>query len=185
MHWNLVDVAVLAYMAYGLVMGYVRGMAKEVPWALGWAVSLLTGTGIYRWTTRGMEQLSEATGLTFGIVGLIFVFVGGYFLVRRIRWRIRTYLETRFTDAKIQKTGGMIAGAVRTLLLSSFLIIFVMLLPVGPLRAPLKEGSFFGRVLNRIVLPVVKITQGEEPPRPASAKPAPRSRHEQQGSKNY
>jgi len=189
MRFNLVDIAVLAYMGYAVWMGRRRGMAKEVPWALGWLVALFTGSGIYRWTTRGLEQASQATGITFGIFGFLVILIGGYLMVLKLRARIRTILEKKYPDSNLQKTGGMIAGGLRALWLSSVLILFVMLLPVGFLREPFQKGSLVGRMLNRIVLPVVKLAQDEEPPpqpvEPRTNAPPKRPPHDPTRSKQF
>jgi uncharacterized membrane protein required for colicin V production len=174
MRFNLVDLAVILYVLYGVWMGRRRGMARETAWAIGWAVSLLTGSGIYRWTARGLDQVGQASGLTYGIFGFVAVLVGAYLLVLRLRWRIRTQLEKRLPDPHLQKTGGMIAGGARTLLLSSFLILFIMLLPIGFLRDPFQKGSFIGRILNRIILPVYQETHKEERPKPAPTDTPPK-----------
>lgn len=162
MNWNLIDLVALAYVIWGIFRGYRRGVAAELPSVVGWGVSLFTGSGIYRWTMRGFAQLSDVAGQSFGAAGFVIVLVGSYFLIRQLRRHIRTWAEKRVNEESLQKKLGAAAGGFRALLLSSFLILFLGLLPVGPLREPFTKDSFVGRVLNTVVMPVYEATHHQK-----------------------
>lgn len=168
MRFNLIDIAILAYIVFGVLWARRRGLGVEVQSAVGWLVAMLTGTGIYRWTTKGLDQVSHATGLSFGILSFVAIFVIAWLMVRRLKWRIQSFTERRFAESPRLRILTMIAGGLRALFLSSFVMMFIMMLPIGFLRSPFQEGSLVGRVLNHVIMPVHRFTHGgEEPPPPS------------------
>jgi len=168
MHFNLIDIAILAYVVFSVIWARRRGIGVEVQSAAGWLVAMLTGSGIYRWTTKGLEQFSHATGLSFGIVSFLAIFVVAWLMVRRLKGRIRNYAEKRFAESPHLRVAAMVVGGLRALFLSSFVMMFIMMLPIGFLRSPFQEGSLIGRVLNHVIMPVHKFTHGAQPPPPPS-----------------
>jgi hypothetical protein len=175
MHFNLLDLAVLVYVGMSVFIGRRNGLAAELPWAVSWAVALFTGSGLYHWTSKGLFSLSEATGNTVGLIGFLAIVVGAYVVVRRLRSRIKLMAEEKFPDEKTQKRWGAVVGGLRGLLLCGFLILFISLLPIGPLRKPFTEGSFAGRVMMAIARPVYDLTHERESSRPPSTNHPPRS----------
>jgi uncharacterized membrane protein required for colicin V production len=174
MHFNFADIAILAYVVFGVIWARRRGLGVEVQSAVGWLVAMLTGSGIYRWTTRGLEQVSHATGLSFGIFSFVAIFVVAWLMVRRLKGRIRDYAEKQFAESRHLRNTAMIAGGLRAFFLSSFVMLFIMILPIGFLRKPFQEGSLVGRVLNHVIMPVHKFTRAEEPlPSPPTRTNAP------------
>jgi uncharacterized membrane protein required for colicin V production len=151
---NFIDLLVPAYVVYGAIRGRQRGLPRELPKAFGTILSFLSGYGVYRWTGKLLSQASQLAGQTTGGLGFIGIVIAVIVLVRHFRTRIRQWAEAKCPDAAAQKKAGMIAGLIRTLTLSSTIILFMSIAPVGPLRAPFKEGSLIGRTLNRWVLPV-------------------------------
>lgn len=187
MHFNLIDIALLAYVVFGAIWARRRGIGVEVQSAAGWFVAMLTGSGIYRWTTKGLEQVSHATGLTLGIFSFITIFVAAYLVVRRLKQRIRAHAERRFAESEHLRHIGMIAGGLRALFLSSFVMLFIMILPIGFLRNPFQAGSLVGRVLHRVIMPVHRLTHGEEaqPPPVSRTNAPPRPLYHPNSSKQF
>lgn len=188
MHFNLIDIAILAHVVFGVLWARRRGIGVEVQSAVGWFVAMLTGSGIYRWTTKGLEQVTHATGLSFGMFSFIAIFVVAYLMVRRLKGRIRSRAERTFAESKHLRVAAMMAGGLRALFLSSFVMLFIMILPIGFLRSPFQEGSLVGRVLNHVMMPVHRLTHGEEPPPPPTVRsntPPPRPIYNPNSSKQF
>src|ERR1043166_8235045 len=123
MHFNLIDVVILGYVVFGVMWARRRGLGVEVQSAVGWFVAMLTGSGIYRWTTRGLEQVSHATGLSFGILSFLAIFVVAWLMVRRLKGRIRSYAEKKFAESRHLRGVAMAAGGLRAFFLSSFVML--------------------------------------------------------------
>lgn len=168
MGFNILDLAVLAYVGFGAWRGFRNGFAKEVPRVVGWLVFTITGYGLFRWLARGLHSASQMTGYTVGIVGIVGVIVGAWLLSGLIRRRMSEHAAQSVADDGKQRTLGMITGGVRTLVIACFVIVYLGLLPIGVLNRPFANGSFFGRTLIRFVVPVYETVAGEEP-RPKSA----------------
>lgn len=157
--FNVIDLLVLAYVVYGAIRGRYRGFGRELPKATGAVVAFVTGCGFYRWTDRLLAGVSHMTGQTAGPLGFVGVLVVSYVLVQRLKGRICKWAEEKVPDEKMQKRAGAIAGAARTVIIASAIILFVSHLPIGPLRAPFKDGSLLGRTLNRVILPVYEASR--------------------------
>lgn len=151
---NVIDLLVPAYVVYGAIKGRQRGFSRELPKAFGSTLAFVSGFGIYRWTGKLLSEASHLTGQTSGGLTFLAVVIGAITLVRHFPARIRQWAETKYPDETVQKKAGMVAGLIRTLMLSSTVILFMNLAPVGPLREPFTKGSLIGRTLNRWVLPV-------------------------------
>jgi uncharacterized membrane protein required for colicin V production len=147
MHFNFVDVIIAAYAWLGAVRGRRNGLAAELPWAISWAVALFTGSGIYRWTSRGLESAGHAAGVTFGLFGFAAVLVAAYLMVRKLRRRIGRLAEMKVSGDQSRRRWGAVAGGLRAFLFCSCLILFFSLLPLGILKKPFTEGSFIGRIV--------------------------------------
>jgi uncharacterized membrane protein required for colicin V production len=156
MKFNIVDILTLAYVGYGAVRGWTRGLSRELPRAAGITLAFVTGWGLYRWTERLLLQTQRFTGQKLGVFGVIGILVASFFLVRHFKGRVQAWADKKFPAEKIQKRGGMAAGALRTFLIAAIVIIFASHI----LRGMFAENSLIGWFLTRFVVPVQKITQG-------------------------
>jgi uncharacterized membrane protein required for colicin V production len=151
---NVIDLLVLFYLAYGANRGRRRGFARELPRAFGSTLAFVSGFGVYRWAGKLLSEASHLAGQTTSGLTFLGIVIGAIMLVRHFRTRIRTWAEAKYPDEGFQKRAGTVAGLIRTLMLSSTVILFISIAPLGFLRKPFTEGSLVGRTLNRWVRPV-------------------------------
>lgn len=178
MGFNLFDIAVLGYVAYGLWRGHHRGLSQELPRVVGILVFVMTGFGIFRWTSRGLSSVSQTTGVTLGIVGFVLLVAGAWWISGRLSRRISSLSDKHIADKVAQKKLGMIVGGLRTLVIGCFIIVYLWLLPLGELSKPFSGGSFFGRNLIQFIVPVYEKVAGEpvrSTPQAGTNEPSPQT----------
>ncbi len=159
MHFNLVDILAFVYVVYGVIRGWRRGLPIELSKVTGAALAFVTGCGFYRGTERLLSNVSHMTGQTVGPLTFAGIVVATYVLVQKLKGRIRSWVESSLPSLELQKRLGAAAGAARTLIIASAVILFLGHLPLGFLNAPFKEGSLLGRVLSRVVLPIYEVSR--------------------------
>ena len=168
MQFNLLDIAAVAYIVRSALRGMRRGLAQELPGALSGTIALVTGAGLLGWSERLASEASHLAGQVTGGVSFGGVLVGTFLLWRYAQRRIREWAEHKFSERGIRTTGGLVAGAYRSFMLAALVILFISVLPLGPLKKPFTTGSLLGRNLNHYLLPVYKSShQKEPPPKPA------------------
>jgi hypothetical protein len=161
MGFNLIDAAAAAYVGLATWRGRRRGLAYELPRTLKVLVLALTGAGLWHWTGAALGEVARATRLRLGAVGGVGAVTAAFFLVQHFKAQIRAWAARRFSESGLQRRGGALLGGLHALVLSSFLIVFTGLLPLGPLKAPFARGSFIGRNLIRFVVPVYANLSGQ------------------------
>lgn len=154
MRFNLPDILVVAYVIYGMLRGRARGFSRELPKVVSVTLAFTTGFGLYRLSERLMAGLAQMAGQKSGPVSFIVVAIGSFFLLRQFRGRIRDWAAKHYPDENLQKRAGAAAGAVRTVMVSAFVFVFISFMPIGFLREPFTEGSLFGRTVVKLVRPV-------------------------------
>lgn len=156
---SFLDLVVLAYVANGCRRGYRRRLEGELPSVISWAIFLVTGTGLYRWTDKLLEHVGKLTGQTFGVVSFIGMWVAAVVLVGKLHGVIHGWAEHRF-DETVRRRWGVVAGGVRTALLASIALLVLAHWPLHGLTRGFVEDSVVGRGLIRVVLPVYGKTHG-------------------------
>lgn len=164
MGFNLLDILVAGYIAWGAWRGARRGLAHVLPGLISITVLILTGYGMYHWTGKAVVQTEHLLGRTTGLFGFVAAMVAAIVIVRLFRAKIRAWAAKQFPDPPAQKRAGAIAGGLRALIIGSTVIVFFGLLPLNPFRAPFANGSFIGRNLIRYVVPVYESLSGETKP---------------------
>ncbi len=163
MHFNLLDLFVVAYVVYGIIRGRQRGLPRELPKLLGVTVAVLTGAGLFHWTGKALNAAQLVTRQSVGLTGSVAIVIAAFLLVRHFKAKIRDWTARRCPDQTLQRRAGAAAGGLRTLVIGCFVIVFLGLLPFNPFKAPFARGSFFGRNLIRFVVPVYNNVAGESP----------------------
>ena len=108
---------------------------------------------------RGLSEAGELVGQSIGVLTFVALVAATFWLVRKIRVRIREMAESRI-DVRHREIGGSIAGGVRAFVWSSVVMI---LLAHGPLSFATRwavKGSLLGSALIRFVLPVYAKAHG-------------------------
>jgi len=149
----LLDLLILAYIAYSVWRGRKRGIIVEAPGAVSVVVFFFSGWGLLKLVYRGLASASETTGQSAGLLTFVGLIIATLIIWRRIRRRIRGHAEKLCPEDKRQLAGG-IASGVKAFLLAA---IVLLVCAHGPLRGVTRwiaEGSLLGRGLIRFVLPV-------------------------------
>jgi hypothetical protein len=154
MPFNLIDILLAGYIAWGAWRGRQRGLTDESTRVILLLLAILTGYSLARWTGRVLHELSVVTGQLAGPLSALGIMIGAYLLARHLRQRIRQTIAARYPDPSTQQRAGTIAGATRALIIGSTVIVFVGLIPLGPVTKPFSTGSITGRILIRTIVPV-------------------------------
>jgi len=156
---GVIDLLVLAYVAFSAWRGRARGMTKELPGAVGICVFAVTGWGLFMIMFRGLEQASAVAGVSAGIFSFFVLLTGSVYLWRRFRKHVRRFAET-WRDEQLQRRGGMVAGGLRAFVLSAMVLLILAHWPLQGMTRWIVQHSSLGRALIRHVLPVYDKTHG-------------------------
>ena len=155
----MIDLLVLAYIAFAAWRGRKRGLVVELPMAASSAIFFVTGCGLFNWMYRGLSKASALTGQSLGVFTFVGLIVASYILWRTLTARLGKAAGKYVTEHRHRLAGGS-AGGVRALVLASTLLLILVHWPLHAFTRGLAEGSLFGRVLVRWVLPVYGKTHG-------------------------
>jgi len=174
MRFNLIDLAVLAYVAFSVWRGRKRTFAVELPKLISVTLAVVAGGGLFRWTERLLEKATFTAGISSGPVTVVGIVIGALFLVRHFRARIRQWATDRYPAAETQRRWGMIAGGLRGVSLCALVVILGGMVPIGEFRKPFTRGSLFGYTVTKLLRPIYQVTREKNGPTTTrSAPPAP------------
>jgi hypothetical protein len=134
-------------------------LSRELPRVISVTSAFTLGFGLYRISERLLGELAHLAGQASGPVTFVGTAVGGFFVMRQFRGRIRDWADQRWTDPNLQRKAGAVAGLIRTATISAFVFVFISFLP-GFVKRPFTEDSFFGRVVVKIVRPLYEFSHG-------------------------
>lgn len=154
MSFNLLDIAVAAYVVYGAMKGRKRGIAEELPQLIALLIFVLTGCGLFKWAKKLISGVHQLTGQALGVLSFVAIAVGAFLIARKFRAAIKNWVEQKTPAEESRKQSGMIVGGFRALVIGAAIVVFIGLLPLGALGRPFSSGSFLGRNLIRFVVPV-------------------------------
>jgi len=165
---GLVDYLATGYVAWGIARGRRRGLFQELPGAISAALFLVTGCGLLHWTERALADVNHLVNKAASLTGLACLATGAWVLMRELRAWLQRRATEKYGDVETQKTGGAIAGGVRSFALACAALLVVAHGPVRGLTRPFTESSALGRALTRYILPVYEKThpEGGKPPGP-------------------
>jgi uncharacterized membrane protein required for colicin V production len=162
MPFNLIDILLAVYIGWGAWRGRRRGLTDEASRVILLLLAILTGYSLVRWIGRILHEWSKVTGQLAGPIGALGIMIGAYLLARHLRQRLRDTFAVRFPDPATQQHGGTMAGATRTLIIGSTIIVFIGLMPLGPIAKPFSSGSITGRILIRAIVPAYHHLAGNQ-----------------------
>ena len=155
----MIDLLVLAFVAFSAWRGRKRGLIKEMPGAVGITVFAVTGWGIFKIMFQGLSHASEWAGYSIGVFSFFLLLAGSVFLWRRMRGHLRG-AAARWPGERQQRIGGVVTGGLRAFVFASTVLLILAHWPLHKLTRWMVEGSFLGRRLVRCVLPVYERTHG-------------------------
>ncbi|MDX2227792.1 MAG: CvpA family protein [Verrucomicrobiae bacterium] len=160
--FNFADIALLLVMAAGALLGWRNGLARETFNLLASLVAVITGANLYLWAGWLIHTVSSLSPMTSGLVALILSVVGAVWGVRLAQARLVAWIVGQVRDFSRLQLYGSLTGAVRGLVLGSFLIVTLSLVPLQIFRGYFGEGSFVGRHLNSLVVPLYDRLIGQQ-----------------------
>jgi len=159
--FNLLDLLAIGYTGYGAWRGARRGLSRELPRFIMILLFVLTGCTLSHWMRVIFGKINVVTGLAAGGVSFVALFAMAFLLARHARTRFAQRLRERFPDENFQLRGGAIVGSLRSLVIACTLIVFIGLMPLGFVSLPFAQGSFIGRNLIRLIVPVYEKIAGQ------------------------
>jgi len=155
---GLANYAAAGYLAWGGLKGRRRGLSVELPRLASVTLALLTGAGLARWTNHVLTDIDKLTGQIAGALGWGGSLVGAFYLARQLRARMGCWIRDRLPEVTIEKRAGMVAGFMRTFVISTIIALFLLHTPLAFLVRDSAMGS-----LARMVQPVYHITEKPHP----------------------
>jgi hypothetical protein len=147
---GIADSMTAIYLAWGVAKGRRRGLSIELPRLASATAAFATGAGWSHWIARAVVEINELAGKMTAAIGWGGCLVGSRYVVPWFRTRAGQWLSQRYPTEALQNHGGMAAGFVRTLFLSSMTVMFLLHTPL----AFFVRDSVLGRGLMKIVSPV-------------------------------
>lgn len=155
----LLDLLIVASIAYSVWRGRKRGIILEAPGAVSIAIFFYSGWGLLKILYKGLAYSSELVGHSVGLLTFVGLIVASVVLWKKIKARIRLRAEQWCPEAK-RSLAGAIAGGVKAFLLAAIVLLICAHGPLHGVTRWIAEGSVLGRGLIRFVLPVYSQTHG-------------------------
>jgi len=159
---TVIDYVALAYLAFGLIRGMLRGLAGELARLTGVAVAVVAGWNLYEPLGEKISEFTRLTGQDSYLAGFLVTCASVWLIMSLIRWGMKELMELTFKPL-LNRTGGAGAGFLRCALLLSALFMAMGLCRIDYLRTKFTEESFVGAKVNEYLLPMY-ITITEERP---------------------
>lgn len=161
MSFNLLDVLAVAYAGYGAWRGVRNGLSRELPRLVMILLFILTGCTLSHWMQLVFGKINAMTGHIAGGFGFIGMFAAAFLLARTFRKRFADWLRGKLPGEAIETRGGAAVGGLRTFVIACTLIVFIGLMPLGFISVPFRQGSFLGRGLIHLVVPLYEKIAGQ------------------------
>jgi uncharacterized membrane protein required for colicin V production len=155
---HLANFTTAGYLAWGGLKGRRRGLSVELPRLASVTLALVTGAGLVRWTDYMLAEFNKFTGQVAGALGWGGLLVGAFYLTRLFRARMGRWIEEQFPEETVENRAGLVAGLLRTLIISTIITLFLLHTPL----AFLVRDSMIGD-LARVVQPVYHIAHQPHP----------------------
>ena len=155
---TVTDLVAAGYLAWGGIKGRRRGLAIELPRLASVTLALVTGAGLTRWANHALGEFDKFTSQMVGALGWGGALVGAFYLARQLRAWMGRWVMNQLPEESVEKQAGMVAGFMRTFVISTIITLFLLHTPL----AFLVRNSVMGGVA-RVVLPVYHITGKPHP----------------------
>lgn len=170
--FTVIDYVALAYLAFGLVRGMLRGLAGELARLAGVGLAVLAGWHLYEPVGEKINEATRLTGQDSYLAGFLLTCAAVWMIMALARWGMKELMELTFKPL-LNRLGGAGAGFLRCALLLSALFIAMGLCRIDYLRTKFTEDSVVGSQINEYLLPVyVSMTEERPELRPGVDKPA-------------
>lgn len=159
---TIIDYVALAFLAYGLIRGLIRGLAGELARLAGVALAVLAGWHLYEPIGNKISEFTRLTGQDSYLAGFVLTAGAVALIMLLARWSMKQLMELAFNPV-LNRVGGALAGLLRASLLLSALFIGMSLCRVDYLRTKFTEESVVGSTIKQHVMPVYESLTEDKP----------------------
>ena len=127
---HLIDLLVIAYLAWGLFKGLRRRVGRELEALIKLALLLawLWGFGAFAWLRDTLDGLARASPVSAGMVGSLLVLIATFYLLYLLKERLADAIEAQVSKTAARTWGG-VCGLLRTAAWSAALLLILEKLP--------------------------------------------------------
>jgi len=144
-----IDIIVAAAAVWAYRIGRGRGFGQEAWRLLRLFFPALFGIGLYKAMGGLLTRLPGLGDRAGDFWGFLLVTAGGLALMHRLRGKARTWFIA-WGNSRPRLWGG-VTGALRSLLVSGFVLFAMVLCPVKPIRSLAIGGSYLARLLRELL----------------------------------
>lgn len=150
---KVVDLMVLALLAWGVRQGWRRGVRPTVPGAVSVMVFFFSGVGLFSVIRRGLGEVSAWAGQSLGVFTFVGLLVATYLVWRRFHERLAELAEGVVVQ-RWQRPVGAVAGGLRMFFWAAIVVIVMAHGPVRFLTRGVVTGTWFGEGVLKVFAPV-------------------------------
>ena len=146
---NWVDVlAVILLVRMGYI-GFRLGLGAELLKLAGLTSGFLTGFRYYQQAGDGLAQRMFLSTEWASVLALGAMVIAVYFLVTRSARLLEKVVQVNF-EKKLSQIGGLLAGVVRGVLVSSVVLVACQQLPAPTMQESIQKHSLSGPMVSRV-----------------------------------
>ncbi len=156
---HFLDITILVILGAFIVIGFARGLLRQVGFIIGFIVSLLMARQYYDdvafYLKPSLEQWPFISGALAAVIGFFIVYfaVGFVFhiLIRILDAMLNLFAFIPFLKAT-NRLGGAVIGFIEGVLLSSAILYVVSIIPIDQVRDTISQSRFSGSLIKTAVI---------------------------------
>ena len=162
---NFIDIVVLAYLLFGLIMGIKHGLSGEIARMVSLAVALCLSMYFYDVAGDFILKHTRLEEPAAHYLAIILLFFGGLLGMFLLRLLLKLILEFTF-KGPIERLGGALAGLLRTSIMCSVALFFLGICPNDFIHRYVAEESLSGSFVNDVMINWYRDYEDEHPDMP-------------------
>lgn len=177
LQFNLVDVVVLIYVAFGAVRGAIRGLSGELARLLTLAAAVAAAVYLYQPAGQALIENTRAADWDPGLImggTFLAILIGAWLAMRVVRWMLAAIMEFAFRGW-LEYVGGLLAGLVRHGLIAATVLLLVGMIPVEAIQTWVVQDSVLGGAVAQYGRPAYEQWLRLHPDWPLAPMPQPES----------
>jgi uncharacterized membrane protein required for colicin V production len=147
---NLVDLAALLAVLWGMVRGFRRGLSGELSQLIGAAAALVFGINVYRPLGAWLAGVTRLAGRSAGVGAFLATLAAALVVWIALRALFRRLMRV-VIEEQCDTWLGLAAGAGRALLFIAMAVVAMTLWPNPTLNRVVGEESLAGRTVLRLL----------------------------------
>lgn len=141
--FSIVDLIIMALVAWGTVRGVFRGLSGELAHLLSLAVAIWVGWQGHEPLGQYLEATTRMDPLQANTVALVAVIAGALLLMWLLFAVLKLIMSFSFRSG-LERLGGAVAGFTRYALWCALLILLIAIWAPESVRHPVAETSYIG-----------------------------------------